>query len=153
MPAMLHDHPRSPQSPLTRACQSIDRVKVQKILMIPRCPLTRHCVRVAQEMDSKSIGLCPQGFESPSLRRGHANLFCLVPSLTDDLRRESKSRSAPNDTCSVALPIKEVRVTRLASMMALPAIQLKRGGFYGAGRHSLTAIPSRMHRISSDLRS
>jgi len=29
-----------------------------------------------------------------SLRRGHANLLCIIPILTDDLRRESKSRSA-----------------------------------------------------------
>ena len=28
----------------------------------------RHCVRAAKEMDSKSIGLCPQGFESPRCR-------------------------------------------------------------------------------------
>ena len=30
--------------------------------------LSRHCVRVAKEMDSKSIGLCPQGFEFPRCR-------------------------------------------------------------------------------------
>ena len=29
-----------------------------------------------------------------SLRRGHANLLCIVPILTDDPRRESKSVSA-----------------------------------------------------------
>ena len=28
----------------------------------------RHCVRAVKEMDSKSIGLCPQGFESPRRR-------------------------------------------------------------------------------------
>ena len=28
----------------------------------------RHCVRAAKEMDLKSIGLCPQGFESPRCR-------------------------------------------------------------------------------------
>ena len=30
----------------------------------------RHCVRVAKEMDSKSIGLWPQGLESPRCRIG-----------------------------------------------------------------------------------
>ena len=30
--------------------------------------LSRQCVRAAKEMDSKSIGLCPQGFESPRCR-------------------------------------------------------------------------------------
>ena len=30
----------------------------------------RQCVRVVKEMDSKSIGLCPQGFESPRCRLG-----------------------------------------------------------------------------------
>ena len=33
------------------------------------CPwAARHFVRAAKEMDSKSIGLCPQGFESPRCR-------------------------------------------------------------------------------------
>ncbi len=31
-------------------------------------PLQRQCVRAVKEMDSKSIGLCPQGFESPRCR-------------------------------------------------------------------------------------
>ena len=30
--------------------------------------LQRHCVRAVKEMDSKSIGLCPQGFESLGCR-------------------------------------------------------------------------------------
>ena len=29
----------------------------------------RQCVRAAKEMDPKSIGLCPQGFESPRCRQ------------------------------------------------------------------------------------
>ena len=29
---------------------------------------SRQCVRAVKEMDSKSIGLCPQGFESPRCR-------------------------------------------------------------------------------------
>ena len=33
----------------------------------------RQCVRVVKESDSKSDGLCPQGFESPRCR-----LFCFV---------------------------------------------------------------------------
>ena len=42
---------------------------------------SRQCVRAAKEMDSKSIGLCPQGFESPRCRiamqlRRHAP-FCV----------------------------------------------------------------------------
>ena len=32
----------------------------------------RQCVRAVKEMDSKSIGLCPQGFESPRCRFGDA---------------------------------------------------------------------------------
>ena len=32
------------------------------------CLPLRQCVRVVKEMDSKSIGLCPQGFESPRCR-------------------------------------------------------------------------------------
>ena len=30
--------------------------------------ISRQCVRAVKEMDSKSIGLCPQGFESPRCR-------------------------------------------------------------------------------------
>ena len=32
----------------------------------------RQCVRAAKEMDPKSIGLCPQGFESPRCRQVRA---------------------------------------------------------------------------------
>ena len=32
------------------------------------CGPARQCVRAAKEMDSKSSGLCPQGFESPCCR-------------------------------------------------------------------------------------
>ena len=37
---------------------------------------TRHCARAVKGMDSKSIGLCPQGLESPRCRlpRGHHGL-------------------------------------------------------------------------------
>ena len=35
-----------------------------------------------------------------SLRRGHANLLCIVPILTDDPRRESKSNGGPNSMVS-----------------------------------------------------
>ena len=37
---------------------------------------TRQCVRVVKEMDSKSIGLCPQGFESPRCRSMHDTSYC-----------------------------------------------------------------------------
>ena len=33
-----------------------------------RAHQSRQCVRAVKEMDSKSIGLCPQGFESPRCR-------------------------------------------------------------------------------------
>ena len=34
----------------------------------PALAATRHCARAAKGMDSKSIGLCPQGLESPRCR-------------------------------------------------------------------------------------
>ena len=41
-------------------------------IAVPTCrrlvSVPRHCLRVAKEMDSKSIGLCPQGLESPRCR-------------------------------------------------------------------------------------
>ena len=60
---------------------------------------TRHCVRVAKEMDSKSIGLRPQGFESSRCRllapsfdvcclgRTDAMRFCLCESLQANICR------------------------------------------------------------------
>ncbi len=39
----------------------------------PQGASQRHCVRAVKEMDSKSIGLCPQGFESPRCRLGAAD--------------------------------------------------------------------------------
>ena len=58
----------------------------------------RHCVRVAKEMDSKSIGLCPQGFESPRCRLCDPVFFpistilpCTWPAMPG---RGSDSRSA-----------------------------------------------------------
>ena len=42
----------------------------------------RHCVRAVKEMDSKSIGLCPQGFESPRCRfHNFAIVFVASPAL------------------------------------------------------------------------
>ena len=34
----------------------------------PRNTKSRQCVRAVKEIDSKAIGLCPQGFESPRCR-------------------------------------------------------------------------------------
>ena len=48
----------------------------------------RHCVRVVKEMDSKSIGLCPQGFESPWCR------FTSGPALSGRISRLLSLQSA-----------------------------------------------------------
>ena len=40
-------------------------------LPIISAPAPRHCARAVKGMDSKSIGLCPQGFESPRCRLLH----------------------------------------------------------------------------------
>ena len=47
----------------------------------------RQCVRAAKEMDSKSIGLCPQGFESPRCRFPE-------PSRRESKKRKGKSKAA-----------------------------------------------------------
>ena len=51
------------------------RSTVCMTLASPCLRAARHFVRAAKEMDSKSIGLCPQGFESPRCRfaRGQQN--------------------------------------------------------------------------------
>ena len=38
-----------------------------------------------------------------SLRRGHANLLCIVPILTDDPRRESEYNTIPTQDCAARL--------------------------------------------------
>ena len=53
----------SPHTEMT----GLDRVLVARVSLIHNY-MTRHCVRVAKEMDLKSIGLWPQGFESPRCR-------------------------------------------------------------------------------------
>ena len=55
----------------------------------PRSPWARYCAQRARDLSKKLftlLDLCVS-----SLRRGHANLLCIVPILTDDPRRESKS--------------------------------------------------------------
>ena len=42
--------------------------KRKRLFPIDKIMTLRHCVRAAKEMDSKSIGLRPQGFESPRCR-------------------------------------------------------------------------------------
>ena len=41
----------------------------RQICDVCRTSVSRQCDRVAKVMDSKSIGLCPQGFKSPRCRR------------------------------------------------------------------------------------
>ena len=41
---------------------------LSRVLASELLPFSRQCVRAAKETDSKSIGLCPQGFESPRCR-------------------------------------------------------------------------------------
>ena len=48
---------------LARCCGSLPLLLLQKCLCMGTW--TWQCVRAAKEMDSKSIGLCPRGFESP----------------------------------------------------------------------------------------
>ena len=48
-----------------------------------------HCCSTTKELFTL-LDLCVS-----SLRRGHANLLCIVPILTDDPRRESKSEWPP----------------------------------------------------------
>ena len=74
-----------------------------RLQVLARMQKWRAGVELSKKIDTL-LDLCVS-----SLRRGHANLLCIVPILTDDLRRESKSRSARNGTCSFALPIKTLR--------------------------------------------
>ena len=56
----------APMAPLIllQRCEDVPVAKVPtRNYLLTMCTL-RQCVRAAKEMDSKSIGLCPQGFES-----------------------------------------------------------------------------------------
>jgi hypothetical protein len=55
----------------------------------------RHCVRVAKEMDSKSIGLCPQGFESPRCR-----FVTLLPKMPTPSRTHTHKHQERSQTLS-----------------------------------------------------
>ena len=59
--------------------RSCSQICLHKWCVFCHASLCGHCVRAVKEMDSKSIGLCPQGFESPRCR--FIQLFRL-PSLT-----------------------------------------------------------------------
>ena len=55
-------------------------------------PICRHLVRVVKEADSKSAGLCPQGFESPRCRILSffiASCSQLSPAVRDRLRKSN----------------------------------------------------------------
>ena len=54
----------------------------------------RHCVRAVKEMDSKSIGLCPQAFESPRCR------FSLLGTLHASLSHGGNGSPVIEHTCS-----------------------------------------------------
>ena len=87
-PARSPGHAASQRGTSQGSCQSPRRVSEQACLVdvgklpgpswhewwTPCCPHPRHCVRVAKEMDSKSIGLWPQGLEFPRCRIGPAPL-------------------------------------------------------------------------------
>ena len=58
-----------------------------------------------------------------SLRRGHANLLCIVPILTDDPRRESKCKGGAGQVCYVKRKAHNVRAKAYSV----------RGGAYNVG--------------------
>ena len=82
----------------------------------------RHCVRAVKEMDSKSIGLCPQGFESPRCR-----FFC-IPSCY-------KKRAAPGIEPGTSRTLSENHTTRPSSQILCPSDQSTRNDKNRFGRH------------------
>ena len=65
-----------------------------------------------------------------SLRRGHANLLCIVPILTDDPRRESKQR------------LSKVCSRRLGSLVKGEALQLLDARLLPAHRRAANNAPA-----------
>ena len=83
------------------------------------------------------VGLCVS-----SLRRGHANLLCIVPILTDDPRRESDSQISkslsPHGQICLGSDIVSQRV--LAGNERLWQLQRKLGGSVGMSRPDMVLI-------------
>ena len=67
-----------------------------------------------------------------SLRRGHANFLCIVPILTDDPRRESKSRQAFGALKQAGAPAERVSQLRprtsRTSPLATASLQVANNG-------------------------
>ena len=73
---------------------AITRIRIERARAEPQAA---QCAFVALDAPSRRRGQCEKEFVTlldlcvSSLRRGHANLLCIVPILTDDPRRESES--------------------------------------------------------------
>ena len=80
-------------------------------------PTSRQCVRAAKEMDSKSIGLCPQGFESLRCRTRHScdattdlrgingtGLCCSCCRVVDNQTQDFDSASGQPDSACATWP-------------------------------------------------
>ena len=75
-----------------------------------------------------------------SLRRGHANLLCTVPILTDDPRRESNRRK-----------LHELKLAPTCSMHARQLCSAQRGGFLRCYMLQFTRLGIEYLSICSDL--
>ena len=73
---------------------AITRIRIERARAEPQAA---QCAFVALDAPSRRRGQCEKEFVTlldlcvSSLRRGHANLLCIVPILTDDPRRESEN--------------------------------------------------------------
>ena len=76
---------------------AITRMRIERARAEPQAA---QCAFVALDAPSRRRGQCEKEFVTlldlcvSSLRRGHANLLCIVPILTDDPRRESDRKNA-----------------------------------------------------------
>ena len=68
LPLDPHGHIPATSRDLARKGSGVMAGLVPVVLACESPFQSRQCVRAAKEMDSKSIGLCPQGFESPRCR-------------------------------------------------------------------------------------
>ena len=90
---------------LRRYTARVKQVAAVEIRATTGC--ARHCVRVAMEMDQKSIGLCPQELESPRCR---AHVVYCVSTVQVEVKLAPSSCAAPASLAALSTTCGETAI-------------------------------------------
>ena len=78
---------------LSQSCNKIRSRHTIPFIIYVLCSCARHCDRAVKEMDSKSIGLCPQGF---GLARSRLMCFAMWSCLSTPMREHIHRYGVPH---------------------------------------------------------